>query len=482
MKTPSIRRSDRRPRLARARRGPLRVGERPSVRFGSVNADGDALARVNGATVAVPFAIPGESAIVEVTRAGRKAEGKLVQMLRKSPEATPAACRHFGRCGGCQWQHIDVLHQRRLKTALVRDVLEARVGVNSRLVADAIGGKAWSYRGTVRATIAVRDGDVIAGFHAHGGSHVVNVSHCPVQHPANEAMFEAVREMVLRLSLPVFDAATGRGLVRGFAGAASFATGEALLTLVLTAAPPRPSAIVHAIIDRVPGLVGLLTTHHAPHHGPSMMGRTTLLWGRRTIEDVIAGIRLPISPQSDTLGNPEAAGLLCGAIVRAAAMGPGTRVCDLTATTPLFALAMAAHTEHIVGVVPRRKDLRPFDEVAAQNGVANVSFVAHDPLAGEITRERESTDDGVPAGNVCGRWDVVVASSRGVGLDGAMIAGVAASRVPRVVSVARTLGACVHDVSRWQQAGYRVIHVQPIDALPHTSHVQLVVTLATTSR
>jgi 23S rRNA (uracil1939-C5)-methyltransferase len=451
------------------------------VRFGSVNAAGDAVARVNGATVMVPFAIPGESAVVEVTKAGRKAEGRLVQLLRKSPAAAAAICPHFGRCGGCQWQHIEVLHQRRLKSALARDVLEARTGLKRNLVADAVGGEAWGYRGTVRATLAMRGDGLIAGFHARGATSVINVARCPVQHPANEAMFAAVRDAVARLQLPVFDPATGRGLVRGFAGTASFATGEALLTLSLTGPPPDPAGIVHALIDRVPGLVGIFTTQQAAPHGPLMGGRVRLLWGRAAIEEVIAGIRLPIRPPGDPPANPEAMGLLCDAVVRATAMGPGTQAWDLTARTPVFALAMAAHAEHVIGVVPRRADVRPFGEVAARNGVANVSFTTRASLRGDnTTRGVDAHPDGDLAGSAR-RPDVVVVSSVGTGLDGAAVTAVAAAAVPRVVSIARTLGACVHDVLRWQRAGYRAIHVQPIDMLPHTSHLHLVVTLAEAS-
>jgi 23S rRNA (uracil1939-C5)-methyltransferase len=460
------------PQGARRRPGePLRVGDRVSVRFASVNASGDAVARVEAATVAVPFAIPGESAVIVVTRAGRRAEGRLVQVLRKSPDATAAPCPHFGRCGGCQWQHMDVALQRRLKTTLTRDVLEARAGVGRHIVADAVGGSPWAYRGTVRATVAVRDGDVVAGFHVRGAQTVMNVSRCPVQHPANDAMFGAVRHAMMALRLPIYEPATGRGLVRGFLGTASFATGEALLTLSLAGPPPDAAAIVHAVIDRVPGLVGVLVTEQGAPHGPLLGRSLRLLWGRATVEEVIAGLRVPIGPHSDVPANPHTMGLLCDAVVRATAMGPDAQACDLTAASPVFALAMAAHAGHVVGVVPRRADVRPAEAIAAHNGVANVTFTTRDPLR-DVHRRR---DDEAPTR--ARHPDAVVASSQGPGLDDAVIATVAAAGVRRVASVARTLGGAVNDLTRWQRAGYRVLHVQPLDVLPQTSHVHVVVTM-----
>jgi len=54
---------------------------------------------------------------------------------------------------------------------------------------------------------------------------------------------------------------------------------------------------------------------------------------------------------------------------------------------------------------------------------------------------------------------------------------VATARIQRVVYMARSLAVCARDLRRWEEAGYRLISVQPVDLLPQTSHVFCVASL-----
>src|SRR5206468_13074540 len=84
----------------------LRPGQKLTLSFRSLNLDGAGVATAGSQRIAVPFALPGEEAIVEITRGGRRPEGKLVSLVRKSAHAAPPPCRHYGVCGGCQRQHL----------------------------------------------------------------------------------------------------------------------------------------------------------------------------------------------------------------------------------------------------------------------------------------------------------------------------------------------------------------------------------------
>jgi tRNA/tmRNA/rRNA uracil-C5-methylase (TrmA/RlmC/RlmD family) len=61
-----------------------------------------------------------------------------------------------------------------------------------------------------------------------------------------------------------------------------------------------------------------------------------------------------------------------------------------------------------------------------------------------------------------------------------MIDAVSAARIPRVVYIARSVAACARDLVAWRRARYAPALVQPVDLLPHTSHVHLVVALRPT--
>src|SRR5258707_6404424 len=71
---------------------------------------GSALGRHDGRAVFVPYAIPGERITARITQdKGRFAYAQGVTLLEPSAARVEPRCPHFGpgRCGGCQWQHID---------------------------------------------------------------------------------------------------------------------------------------------------------------------------------------------------------------------------------------------------------------------------------------------------------------------------------------------------------------------------------------
>src|SRR5690242_7804751 len=60
-----------------------------------------------GRVTFVPFAAPGERVRARVVRARRRvAWAELVAIDRPAPERVVPPCPLFGRCGGCQWQHV----------------------------------------------------------------------------------------------------------------------------------------------------------------------------------------------------------------------------------------------------------------------------------------------------------------------------------------------------------------------------------------
>jgi 23S rRNA (uracil1939-C5)-methyltransferase len=175
-------------------------------------AGGDAIARdADGRVVFVTGALPGERVRAAVIAERRDyARSLTVEVLDPSPDRVAPPCPELARgCGGCQWQHISLDGQRRLKREIVADALR-RVG---RLAGPepepTVELSATGYRTTVRA--AVVDGR--AGYRRGGSHDVVAVEECLVAHPLVAELLVAGRygtatEVVLRAG-----ARTGERLV-----------------------------------------------------------------------------------------------------------------------------------------------------------------------------------------------------------------------------------------------------------------------------
>lgn len=83
---------------------------------------GEGIVKRENIPVFIPFALPGEEIRYRVVKVKKGfAFGKLLEVLKPSPDRREPVCPAFGRCGGCQLQHMDYAAQRSYKRAYVED-------------------------------------------------------------------------------------------------------------------------------------------------------------------------------------------------------------------------------------------------------------------------------------------------------------------------------------------------------------------------
>jgi 23S rRNA (uracil1939-C5)-methyltransferase len=147
---------------------------------------GDGLARHEGRVVFIPMVLPGEKVRARLTEAKKDfARAVAVEILVPSPDRVVPPCPVFGRCGGCDWQHMGYPAQLRHKVAMVQDALRRTGGLEwPGLEID--GGKPWRYRNRVQIH---RGPSGQGGFLARTSHAIVPVSTCPVSHEAFDGLF-----------------------------------------------------------------------------------------------------------------------------------------------------------------------------------------------------------------------------------------------------------------------------------------------------
>ncbi len=179
-----MKRPHRQPRPAQARaslrkRAAAKAGH-PVERELSVTAmgaRGDAVAEGDNGPVYVPFALPGE--LVRARVIGDRAE--LAVVLDPSADRQAPACRHFGRCGGCQLQHWREGAYLAWKREQVVQALSRR-GMGGAQVGATL--PAWGVGRRRAAFHAARQhGRVRVGFIERGGARLTPIAACPALAP-----------------------------------------------------------------------------------------------------------------------------------------------------------------------------------------------------------------------------------------------------------------------------------------------------------
>jgi 23S rRNA (uracil1939-C5)-methyltransferase len=152
---------------------------------------GEGLGRVEGRVVFVPFTLPGDH--VEVRPVEKKRNyirAVVTRILKPGPGRRDPSCPHFGRCGGCQWQHLEYTLQVETKRRILEEVFHHHFP-ETRKLAISVKASPEEYGYRSRARVQLRSGGAApsVGFFRYRSRTVEDVDHCPLfRLPLNEAL------------------------------------------------------------------------------------------------------------------------------------------------------------------------------------------------------------------------------------------------------------------------------------------------------
>ena len=381
-------------------------------------AGGKAVGRAPDGRVAfVDYGIPGERVLAEITAEEPSyIEATTVEVREPSELRVEPRCRYFGRCGGCQLQHVAYGEQLRLKTGVVRDQLR-RIG---RFEDEAIDGvlremigmaDPWAYRNHMRFTVR-RDGDI--GFMEHGSHRFLRIDHCEIALPAAHRVLQD-------------------------------AQGRTMQTRALTV--------------RVGEHSGELLVQPKLRWRPHRRGRTRS--GQPHYHELLRGARYRVSsPAFFQVNSRQAERLIELVVARARAVQPRL-VADAYSGVGTFAVALAQ-------VVP---DVVTIEYSAAAGDDAELNLAPYD----NVRRIVGTVEEQLPA--LDPQPDVVVVDPPRAGLDASVVDAIIDSRARRLVYVSCDPATLARDLRRFADGGLTLGEVQPIDMFPHTQHIECISTL-----
>lgn len=156
------------------------------VEIGPVAHGGHFVARHGGRVIFVRHTLPGEIVTVRLTDVShaRFWRGDAVEVLRASPDRVPAPCPVALRCGGCDFQHVRLAAQRRLKADVVAEQLARLAGLHPEVLVEEVpGAPATGLGWRTRMRYLVDRGH--AGLRAHRSNDFVELppQGCPIADP-----------------------------------------------------------------------------------------------------------------------------------------------------------------------------------------------------------------------------------------------------------------------------------------------------------
>ncbi len=448
---------------------------------------GKGVAKVDDFVVFVTGAVPGDVVRAVVTKAKKRyAEARVVKLLTPSSDRTPARCSMFGHCGGCVWQDLDYRVQLDYKARQVGESLEHLGGLSDFELRPAVGmARPWRYRNRADFAVGMSEDGAIVGFRPPGRwDMVLPLTECHLLGAEMEAVRSTVETWLRAHSLPGWDPRTNTGYARHLLVRSAQLGREMLVSLVTAAGDlPDEADLIRTLRDAHPELVGIA---HAVNEGRAELSsglEARTLWGRPFLYEKLAGLSLKISLDAFFQTNTLMAHALYGLVgrevfaplepeapgePRVAASGPV--IWDLYSGVGSIGLSLARRAAGLLGIEAAPAAVADARENARLNDIQNAYFLEGD--ARRVLREVAQGVRSLPEG--LERPDVVVVDPPRAGLHQRVVARIGELGPARIVYVSCNPSTMAPNVAQFEEFGYRLLRVTPVDMFPHTPHVECV--------
>ena len=433
--------------------------------------------------VIVKNAIEGQKIRFSINKKRKgKAEGRLLEVIEKSPLQTEEECAYFGKCGGCMYQGVPYQEQLKIKETQVKNLLTP-VLQNAGYELDEIfegvkeSPRCLAYRNKMEFSFGdeIKDGPLSLGMHKRGSFHdIVTVDGCRIVDEDYSKILRGVLDFFTEHQVPFYHKMSHVGYLRHLLVRKAVKTGEILIDLVTTTQPIEGADTKELLSEMAATIcalklegtvVGILHTENDSVADAVINEHTELLYGQDHFEEELLGLQFSISPfsffQTNSLG---AEVLYETAREYVADAGNGKIVYDLYSGTGTIAQILAPVAKEVIGVEIIEEAVEAAKENAKRNRLGNCEF-----LAGDVLKVLDDIEQ---------KPDFIVLDPPRDGIHPKALEKIISYGVEKMVYISCKPTSLARDLEVLLARGYEAERICCVDMFPQTTGIETVVLLS----
>ncbi len=435
---------------------------------------------IDGTKVIVKNGIPGQKIrfVIHKKRSGR-AEGRLIQVLEKSPlETRKPVCSVFPDCGGCMYQTMSYEEQLKMKERQIRELLEDAL-VKGGQIKEGRADYHWEgihkspiefgYRNKMEFSFGdeFKDGPLSLGLHKKGSTYdVLNASDCKLVHEDMTKILTCVWEYFRDRKVSYYKKMQHVGYLRHLLLRRGVTTGEILVHIITTSQEEHDMVPLVEKLLELPlegKIVGIMHILNDSLSDMVQSDETRILYGQDYFYETLLGLKFKISTFSFFQPNTLAAEVLYSVVRDYIGDTRDLEVFDLYSGTGTIAQLAAAVAKEVIGVEIVEEAVEAARENAARNGITNCRFIA-----GDVLKVLDQVEE---------KPDVIILDPPRDGIHPKALPKIISYGVERIVYISCKATSLARDLEAFLEAGYRVERGCCVDQFCQTVHVETVVRL-----
>ena len=425
------------------------------------------VAHDEGLTIFVTNALPGEIVSAKILKVKKNfAFAKIEKIKKESPDRVKIKLNQWVQTGLASLAHIKYDKQLEFKRNQVVNLLKKAhlddVEVGETLPSPEQTG----YRNKAQVPVREINGQLEIGFFRRHSHDLVPLTNFFTTDPEIDRVLVAVRDILRKYRVPVYDEINHKGEVRYLDVRRSKATGEIMVILVCLHKDFPQLLGVAAEVSQIPGVTGLILNHNPKKTNVILGKKDYVVFGNDQITDKIGDLKFRISPQSFFQINSLQTPRLYDLAIKKADLKPSDVVIDAYSGIGTIGLSVAKHVKAVRGIEVVRDAIKDAKDNAKLNGIDNAKYYLG------------------KAEEVMPRWakqglktDVVFVDPPRKGLTPEFIDATVKTGPEKVVYISCNPATMVRDLQLFQEQGYEFDRIDPVDMFPQTPHVEAVTVL-----
>ncbi len=438
-----------------------------TLKFEDMTNEGSSVGHCDGMAVFVRGAVTGDEIVAHIIKAKKNyAIGIVKEILNPSPCRIESDCPVSDKCGGCSFRNMTYGAELQYKQGRVADAIK-RIGHIDAPIMPIIGADTVdNYRNKAQYPVCITNGELQAGFYAYKSHRIIPCSDCRLQQQEFKEILDIISDWVKQNNVTSYDEKTGRGLLRHIYIRRAPKTGETMVCLAINGKNiPNEAELVNALV-KDKSVKSVCVNINRENTNVILGDKTNVIYGQKTITDILLGKKFVISPESFYQINHDQCEKLYTKATEYAGLTGNETVVDLYCGVGTIGLSMADRAKRIFGIeiVPQAIENAKIN--AKQNGISNAEFFCGDAFDGAKELEKRGIAP-----------DIVILDPPRKGCQKELFDVIEQMNPKRVVYVSCDSATLARDLEVLQTKGFRTLEVTPVDMFPRTPHVEAVAKL-----
>lgn len=439
------------------------------AQINSLSSNGFGVCKINGRAVFVKHALPAEVWKIRILKANKTAVWAKAEELLSAPSAMrkDPACPIFGKCGGCDFLHLDYEAELDVKLDWVNSAFERIAKTDLRCERIIPSPETWNYRNKTILAVGKKDGKAFVGYYRSGTNDIVPVSLCCLADERLNLVSDCFVGWLNESAAPVYDAKTGRpGISHIFLRRSS--SGEVLLCVVSSCGlGDNTHSLVKKLSEEISFLSGVVLNINKNKHGAVLGDKYYTLYGTDILLNSLCGFSFKISPQSFYQINEKQCENLYAVVSEMAQSINPECILDLYCGVGTISLCLSKIAKTVIGAEIVPQAIINARENAKLNNITNTEFICADAALAALELRKRGIEP-----------DCVVVDPPRRGMDEAAISAVCDMKPKQVIYVSCNPSTLARDIALFKTFGYKAIRAVAADMFPKTAHVETVVLMS----